>query len=79
MSSTRTLRFAVGTALFALGGCQKDKAATETPEPTETMNVAPVDETPEPTDAAPEPEHTNVGPKGEPESTDSPAPAKSPE
>jgi hypothetical protein len=72
----RTLRVAVGTALFALGACQKDKAATETPEPeaTEHSNLGPEGE--------PAPEHTNVGPEtapapepeGEPKPTVNPAP-----
>lgn len=56
----RTLRIAVGTALLALGACQKDKPTTQTPEPdaTEHSNVGPEGE--------PVPEHTNVGPEEEP-------------
>jgi hypothetical protein len=45
----RTLRIAVGTALFALGACQKDKGTTETPKAEETEET----------------EHSNVGPNGE--------------
>ena len=67
----RTLRIAVGTALFALGACQKDKGGTETPEPeaTEHSNIGPTGE--------PAPEHTNVGPEAEPEGE--PAPTGEPE
>ncbi|HET6584687.1 MAG TPA: hypothetical protein VFG69_14615 [Nannocystaceae bacterium] len=63
----RTLRIAVGTALLALGGCQKDKPTTETPEPeaTEHSNLGPEGE--------PAPEHTNVGPEEEPSAEPDPA------
>ncbi len=65
----RTLRIAVGTALLAIGACQKDKPTTETPEPgaTEHSNIGP--------EAEPVPEHTNVGPEAEPEATEDPAAA----
>ena len=67
----RTLRIAVGTALLALGACQKEKGTTETPEPTEHSNIGPTGE--------PVPEHTNVGPEAEPETAPETAPETTPE
>jgi hypothetical protein len=77
----RALRIAVGTALFAIGACNKDKAATETPEATETTNVGPNGEPTEKTNVGPEEtteETTNVGPTGEPAPTTNTGPATPP-